>query len=138
METQTAAMPQTLDSVLDGIEQTLQAETARDRKPSSSQETAVSVKAPSFAAFTPTQGSAKRGLEHLFAVKLEVEAVLGRATMSVDEMLNLDVGSVVELDRLVAEPLDLMAQGVRVARGEVVVVNDHFAIRISEITGAYS
>ena len=138
METQTGVMAKNLDSVLDGIEQTLQAETALDRKASSSQDSAVAVKAPSFATFTPTHGSAKRGLEHLYAVKLEVEAVLGRAMMSVDEMLNLDVGSVVELDRLVAEPLDLIAQGVRVARGEVVVVNDQFAIRISEITGANS
>ena len=71
-------------------------------------------------------------------VRQPVASMPGCAQTSVDEMLNLDVGSVVELDRLVAEPLDLIVQGVRVARGEVVVVNDQFAIRISEITGAYS
>jgi flagellar motor switch protein FliN/FliY len=51
-------------------------------------------------------------------------------------MLKLDIGSVVTLDRLVSEPVDLIVQNVRVARGEVVVVNDQFAIRITEITDA--
>ena len=49
-------------------------------------------------------------------------------------MLNLGIGSVVELNRLVSEPVDLVVPNVRVARGEVVVVNDQFAIRITEIT----
>ncbi len=95
----------------------------------------MSAKAPQFAKFTPSHGAAGRGLDHLFAVKLEAEAVLGRSSLSVDEMLNLGVGSVVELDRSVSEPVDLLVQNVRVARGEVVVLNDHFAIRITEILG---
>jgi flagellar motor switch protein FliN/FliY len=72
----------------------------------------------------------------LFGVKLDAEAVLGRAELSVEDMLNLGVGSVVELDRLISDPVDLVVQNVRVARGEVVVVNDQFAIRITEITGS--
>lgn len=75
-------------------------------------------------------------MDHLYGVKLDAEAVLGRATLSVEDMLNLGIGSVVELNRLVSEPVDLIVQNVRVARGEVVVVNDQFAIRITEITGA--
>ena len=74
----------------------------------------------------------------MFSVKLEAEAVLGRSSLSVNEMLNLGVGSVVELDRLVSEPVDLLVQNVRVARGEVVVLNDQFAIRITEILGTKS
>ena len=74
-------------------------------------------------------------MDHLYAVRLDAEAVLGRADLSVEDMLNLGVGSVIELDRLVSDPVDLIVQNVRVARGEVVVVNDQFAIRITEITG---
>jgi flagellar motor switch protein FliN/FliY len=69
-------------------------------------------------------------------VKLDAEAVLGRAELSVEDMLNLGVGSVIELDRLISDPVDLVVQNVKVARGEVVVVNDQFAIRITEITGS--
>ncbi len=96
----------------------------------------VAAMAPQFAKFSPVHVSASRGLDHLYAVKLEAEAVLGRASLSVDDMLKLGAGSVIELDRLVSEPVDLIVQNVRVARGEVVVVNDQFAIRITEITGS--
>ena len=96
----------------------------------------VSAKAPSFDNLTPTRVSSGKSLDHLYSVRLDAEAVLGRADLSVEDMLNLGVGSVVELDRLVSDPVDLVVQNVRVARGEVVVVNDQFAIRITEITGA--
>jgi flagellar motor switch protein FliN/FliY len=96
----------------------------------------VAAKTPQFARLTPTHSTADRGLDHLYAVKLDAEVVLGRSMLSVDEMLNLGVGSVVELDRMVSEPVDLLVQNVRVARGEVVVLNDQFAIRITEIVGA--
>lgn len=117
-------MPGTLDGALETVDQQL------DHPGSPGEDVA---KAPQFARFTPSQTSAERGFDHLFAVKLEAEAVLGRSAMSVDEMLNLGVGSVIELDRLVSEPVDLLVQNVPVARGEVVVMNDLFAIRITEI-----
>jgi flagellar motor switch protein FliN/FliY len=69
----------------------------------------------------------------LVDVKVTVTAELGRVTLAIGEVLKLGVGSVLELNRGVAEPVDLMVQGVRLARGEVVVVDDHFAIRITEL-----
>src|SRR5262249_14271589 len=72
-------------------------------------------------------------LDSLLDVSVLVTVELGRASLTVNEVLKLGVGSVVELDRLVLEPVDLMVQGVRLARGEVVVVGDRFAIRIKEI-----
>jgi flagellar motor switch protein FliN/FliY len=72
-------------------------------------------------------------LSSLLDVTVTVTAELGRVRLSIAELLKLNVGSVMELDRLVAEPVDLMVQDVRLARGEVVVVEDHFAIRIKEI-----
>lgn len=129
-------MPETLDGTLESVDQQLElSETpvGSSRLPAREE---VAAKAPQFARFAPAQVSAERGLDHLFGVKLEAEAVLGRAALSVDEMLHLGVGSVIELDRQVSEPVDLLVQNVRVARGEVVVLNDQFAIRITEIVGA--
>src|SRR4030081_2179395 len=63
------------------------------------------------------------------AVTLALE--VGRAKMSVRDLLQLAPGAVVELDRLAGEPLDVLVNGVRVARGEVVVVNEKFGIRLA-------
>ena len=72
-------------------------------------------------------------LNQLLDVAVHVTAEIGRVTMSVGDILKLGLGSVVELDRAVSEPIDLLVQGVPFARGEVVVVEDRFAIRIQEI-----
>lgn len=72
-------------------------------------------------------------LDQLTDVKFEAEAILGRTVLTVGEILNLGAGSVIELNRQIAEPVDLVIQGVKVASGEVVVVDDCFAIRIKEI-----
>jgi len=65
------------------------------------------------------------------AVTLSLE--VGRARMSVRDLLQLAPGAIVELDRLAGEPLDVLVNGVRVARGEVVVVNDKFGIRLTDV-----
>ena len=72
-------------------------------------------------------------LNHLLDVSVSVTAEIGRITLSIGDILKLGHGSVVGLDRAVAEPIDLLVQGVPFARGEVVVVDDRFAIRIREI-----
>jgi flagellar motor switch protein FliN/FliY len=72
-------------------------------------------------------------LDHLLDVTVCVTVELGRRALAVSEILKLGVGSVVELDRAVSEPVDLLVQGVPFARGEVVMVDDRFAIRIQEI-----
>ena len=68
------------------------------------------------------------------AVTLSLE--VGRARMSVRELLQLAPGAIVELDRASSEPLDVLVNGVRIARGEVVVVNDKFGIRLTEVVSA--
>jgi flagellar motor switch protein FliN/FliY len=68
------------------------------------------------------------------AVTLALE--VGRAKMSVRDLLALAPGAVVELDRLAGEPLDVLVNGVRIARGEVVVVNEKFGIRLTEVVSA--
>ena len=78
-------------------------------------------------------GAALGSLHQLLDVSVCVTAELGRVTMLISEILKLGAGSIVGLDRGVLEPVDLLVQGVPFARGEVVVIEGRFAIRISEI-----
>ena len=71
-------------------------------------------------------------------VPLEVSAELGRARMSVSEILQLNVGSIVELDRTAGSPVDVVVNGSLIARGEVVVIDDEYGVRITEILGRVS
>ncbi|MBI1833098.1 MAG: flagellar motor switch protein FliN [Planctomycetes bacterium] len=80
--------------------------------------------------------AAKGTLQQLLDVSVGMTVELGRATLSIDEILRLGPGSVVGLDSAVAEPVELFVQGVLFARGEVVVIEDRFAIRICEIIDA--
>lgn len=87
------------------------------------------------------QGSRSRAnaampLERFAEVSIEISVEIGRVTMPIGELLKLGEGAVVELNRAVSEPVDVMAQGVRIASGEVVVVDDRFAVRITEIVNA--
>ena len=94
----------------------------------------VEARVPEFAEVEQGPGSSQVGsLDHLLNVTCTVTAELGRLKLSIGEVLKMTIGSVLELNRQVTDPVDVLVQGVRVARGEVVVVNDHFAIRIKEI-----
>jgi flagellar motor switch protein FliN/FliY len=72
-------------------------------------------------------------LQLLLDIHLPVTVELGRTRLSVREILQLGPGSVIPLDRLAGEPVDVLVSGTLVARGEVVVVDENFGIRISEI-----
>ena len=77
------------------------------------------------------------GIENLkvlenIEVKLTVE--VGSTEMKIKDLLKLNEGSVVELDRLAGDPLDILANGVKIARGEVVMVGERFGIRFTEVT----
>ncbi|MGF1648176.1 MAG: flagellar motor switch protein FliN [Kineosporiaceae bacterium] len=73
------------------------------------------------------------GLELLRSVPMEVTAEIGRTRMTIQELLALTPGAVVELDRPVGSPADVLVNGRLFARGEVVVVDEDFAIRVTEI-----
>jgi len=74
-----------------------------------------------------------RNFELLLDVPLEVTAEIGRATLPLRELLQLGPGSVVELAKLAGEPLDVFVNGRLVARGEAVMVNDKFGVRLTDI-----
>jgi flagellar motor switch protein FliN/FliY len=82
------------------------------------------------------QGGQEMNLDLILDVSVTVALEVGRARMSVRELLALAPGAVVELDRLASEPLDVLVNGVRIARGEVVVVNEKFGIRLTEVVSA--
>ena len=84
---------------------------------------------PTAAGFAP----ASRGVELLHGVAMEVTVELGRTRLSVRELLALAPGDVLELDRAAGSPADLLVNGRLIARGEVVVVDEDFALRVTEI-----
>lgn len=82
------------------------------------------------------QAGVPTGLEMLGDVDLNVMVELGRTEMLVEDVLKLASGSVVELDKLAGDPVDVYVNQRLVARGEVLVLNDNFCIRISEIVAS--
>ena len=98
---------------------------------------AVSVQPPEFEDASKTSGAATNDRHPSLDIVLDVPVTLslevGSATMSVGELLKLGQGAVVELDRAVGEPLDVMVNGALVAHGEIVLVNDKFGIRLTSI-----
>ncbi|MCC6335747.1 MAG: flagellar motor switch protein FliN [Myxococcales bacterium] len=79
------------------------------------------------------EGTPNQRFELLMDVPLEVMVQLGRTRMTIHELLSLGPGSVVELDKVAGEPLDIIINDRLVARGEAVVVNDKFGVRITDI-----
>lgn len=77
--------------------------------------------------------SAEPDIDVILDVPVTLSLEVGRAKMSVGELLRLNQGAVVELDRKAGDPLDVLVNGALVARGEIVVVNDKFGIRLTEV-----
>ena len=88
---------------------------------------------------SPQEAEPKRSaqdLEAVFDVPVNISAVLGRASLSVAQLLQLGQGSVLELDRKVGEAIDIYVNNRLVARGEVVVVDDRLGVTMTEIVKA--
>ncbi len=80
-----------------------------------------------------SEGGAKQGIDLLSDVHMNVRIELGRTKMFVEDVLKLGDGAVVELDKLAGDPVDVFVNDRKVAKGEVLVLNDLFCVRISEI-----
>lgn len=92
----------------------------------------------SFAPMTPTPVSARgahggNNLDLVHDVPLQISAVLGKTALPLRDVVTLQSGSVFELDKLSTDPIDLYVNNILIARGEVVVVDDKFAVKISEL-----
>lgn len=82
---------------------------------------------------TITSGGHHIDINYLLDVDLQVTVEVGRRMYFISDILAWDPGSIIELDRIIGEPLNLLINGQPVAKGEVVVANDKFALRITEI-----
>lgn len=95
----------------------------------------VNARPVQFAAFTPenTQVHTPENIGLLMDVPLEVTVELGRTSRSIKEILDFTPGTIIELDRLAGEPIDVLVNGKLVAKGEVVVMEETFGIRLTDI-----
>ena len=78
-------------------------------------------------------GEEKRKLDTILDIPVTISMEVGRSKINIRNLLQLNQGSVVELDRVAGEPLDVLVNGTLIAHGEVVVVNDKFGIRLTDV-----
>jgi len=81
----------------------------------------------------PITAEEKRKLDTILDIPVTISMEVGRSKLSIRNLLQLNQGSVVELDRVAGEPLDVLVNGTLIAHGEVVVVNDKFGIRLTDV-----
>jgi flagellar motor switch protein FliN/FliY len=91
----------------------------------------------SLGALSPsTDNTPRQPIDLVGEVEMDLRIELGRTQMRLEEVLHLRGGSVVALDKLAGDPVDVFANGRLIARGEVLVMNDNFCIRVTELVGA--
>ena len=96
----------------------------------------VHVQPVEFSSFTPERhlmGQEANNLDMLLDIPLQVTVELGRTTRSVKEILSLSSGSIIELDKLAGEPVDILVNKRLIATGEVVVIDENFGVRVTDI-----
>jgi len=108
-----------------------------DSKPQAEEQPAADTEAPRAAA-SPKQNTEQRtaavpGMEFLLDIPLEITVELGRTQMVINDLLRLGQGSVIGLSKLAGETLEIRANQRLIARGEVVVVNDKYGVRLTEV-----
>lgn len=96
--------------------------------------TVQSIQFASFEDLNQTQGETNKNLDILMDIKLQLTVELGRTELSIKKVLELTRGSIIELEKVAGEPVELYANGKLIANGEVVVIEDNFGLRITSIT----
>ncbi|GAC27145.1 flagellar motor switch protein FliN [Brumicola pallidula] len=81
----------------------------------------------------PISVAEKKKLDTILDIPVTISMEVGRSVISIRNLLQLNQGSVVELDRVAGEPLDVLVNGTLIAHGEVVVINDKFGIRLTDV-----
>lgn len=89
--------------------------------------------APKAAEAKKESKSSDRNLQLILDIPLKLSVELGRTKMPVSELLNLTQGSVIELNKLAGEPMEVMVNDKLIARGEAVVVNEKFGVRLTDV-----
>ena len=105
-----------------------------ESKPEAATEVQDQVSPASFQNFSPTTGNAAgNDINMILDIPVQLTVELGRTRVPIKHILQLAHGSVVELDAMAGEPMDVLVNGYLIAQGEVVVVNDKFGIRLTDI-----
>lgn len=94
------------------------------------------VSLPELQAEPPEENTARPMFELLDDVKVSVDVRLGRATMTIKEMMALHAGGVIGLEQSIGEPVDVLLNGKCIAQGEIVAVDGRFGVRIAQISAA--
>ena len=91
-----------------------------------------------FMPLQPTNGLGGEGtdLSRLHDVPVELAVEIGRTRMTIGDTLGLGPGSIITLNRMAGEPVDLLVNGRPIARGEVVVIDEEFGLRVTEVVGS--
>ena len=101
---------------------------------SSIKEKSIEVHEASFESLSQGKvGESHRNIDLILDVPLDISVVLGRTKKSIKDILNLSTGSLIELDKLAEEPVEILVNGKKIAYGEVVVVDENFGVRITSI-----
>jgi flagellar motor switch protein FliN/FliY len=83
--------------------------------------------------FEEAEGGESLSLELILDIPLTLSVEIGRTEMPIQRLLQLTQGAVIELDKMVGEPMDVLVNGTLIAQGEVVVIDDQFGIRLTQI-----
>ncbi len=118
-------------ALADEEEQSIKRE--RDQETLSRQSAKAQFKNLTQEAKAPRPESIRRDLDFILDIPLDVSAELGRTKLLINELLQLGQGSVIELNKLAGEPLEIYVNGKLVARGEAVVINEKFGVRLTDI-----
>ncbi len=124
-----------LENGADGAEDDWAAALAEQR----SVEAGDTVEKAAFESFAQPGDAAPRptaDLEQILDIPITLSVEIGKSKLSIRNLLQLNQGSVVELDRMAGEPLDVLINGTLVAHGEIVVINDKFGIRLTDVVSA--
>ncbi|OAG28658.1 flagellar motor switch protein FliN [Thermodesulfatator autotrophicus] len=141
-DTQEAAQPDIGDAEADllaqweeALQEAKEAETSSPKAEEKPAKEEVSASQPDFEEFKPG-GNGTEGhpnLDFILDIPLEISVEIGRTKMIINDLLKLSQGSIIELNKLAGEPAEIYVNKRLMARGEVVVVNDRFAVRLTEI-----
>ena len=118
-------------ALADEEEQSIKRE--RDQETLSRQSASAQFKNLTREAKAPRPENVRRDLDFILDIPLDVSAELGRTKLLINELLQLGQGSVIELNKLAGEPLEIYVNGKLVARGEAVVINEKFGVRLTDI-----
>lgn len=117
-------------------EETLSTQNPEDTKATEGSESQIKDEAKT-AQFSDVQdkgkSTAQRGIDFILDIPLRITVELGRAQMLINDLLQLGQGSVIELSKLAGEPMEVLVNQKLIARGEVVVVNEKFGVRLTDI-----